>query len=98
MPATTSVLKVISENPVILTSKDRALGKGAIVTIEGLTARARAGLEPVTTWLRSQRSTIELPREEMLTFQHLIHFIKRMDQRHVFEKQNGFSLKYTVKK
>jgi hypothetical protein len=59
----TSVFKVISERPVILTSKCRAHGEGAITTYFtslGLTRLARAGLKLTTYRLLSESSTTRL--------------------------------------
>ena len=58
----TSVFKVISERPVILTSKCHALGEGEPLSIHvlGLTQPERSGLELKTSEMLSKSATTRL--------------------------------------
>jgi hypothetical protein len=62
----TSVFKVLSGRPVILTSECPALGEGAITTpilnVLGLTQLARAGLELMAFRVLSESTTTRLPQ------------------------------------
>jgi hypothetical protein len=62
----TSIFKVISERPVILTSECRAIGEGAIATyfkcILSVTRPARAGLELTTSRMLRENTTTGLPQ------------------------------------
>ena len=71
------VYKVSSERPVILTSKCRAHGEGAITTYFNVLGLTQPGVELTTSrsWSRGESSTSEPPRpvfEKIFKWPHLI--------------------------